>query len=97
VTRSGNDEASIRAGMRSAVQNEGVCRMALAHLSRFAYQYRLAFPTYGGSLRVDVSIFEIDPTFEIVKYPNIKYHSNPPPQLTVYAILLLIEIVKYIK
>ena len=52
---------------------------------------------YGGSLRVDVSIFEIDPTFEIVKYSNIKYHSNPPSQLTVYTILLLIEIVKYIK
>jgi len=53
--------------------------------------------SYGGSLRVDVSIFEIDLTFEIVKYPNIKYHFNPPFQLTVYAILLLIEIVKYIK
>ena len=54
-------------------------------------------PRYGGSLQVDISIFEIDPTFEIVKYSNIKYHSNLLSQLTVYTILLLIEIVKYIK
>jgi len=60
-------------------------------------QPHLSWHVYGGSLRVDVSIFKIDPTIEIVKYANIKYHFIPPSQLIVYIRILLVEIIKYIK